>query len=106
MSKDFLTNIKPRFSIYPPMCPPFLISSFFLPRCSYLLEPARLEEASLCSCCVTCCFPRVVSPLVFLLLGLGQPPPRCGPVAAGLRRPPASPQPWTAPALTRSRLAW
>ena len=31
------------------------------PRCGYLLEPARLE-ASLCSCCVHCCFSRVVSP--------------------------------------------
>ena len=74
MSKDFLTNIKPRFSIYPPMCPPFLIYSFFLPPCSYLLEPARLEEASLCSCCVTCCFPRVVSPLAFRSASGNRPP--------------------------------
>ena len=57
--------------------------SLCFPRCGYLLEPARLEEASLCSCCVPCCFPRVVSTLVFLLLGLGQLRPRCGSVPPG-----------------------
>ena len=52
MSKDFLTNIKPRFSIYPPMCPPFLISSFFYPvavTCWSLLAWRRPPFAAVCS---------------------------------------------------------
>ena len=40
-----------RFSICSPyIYPPFLIYLLCFPRCGYLLEPARLEEASLCSC--------------------------------------------------------
>ena len=40
-----------RFSICSPYIhPPFLIYLLCFPRCGYLLEPARLEEASLCSC--------------------------------------------------------
>ena len=70
------------------------------PRCGCLLEPARLD-ASLCSCCVPCCFPRVVSPPWCSFCSasgsctLGVAPfPRVAPASR------SSPQPWPASALT------
>ena len=51
--------------------------------CWSLLAWRRHPFAAVVNCCVPCCFPRVVSTLVFLLLGLGQLRPRCGPVPPG-----------------------